>query len=104
MPGIQNRGRADGLQWDLRFLHAGEWNLHTSKADLARGRSGAGVVIAGDGESHQCSHVARHFKIRIAVVDPSMNALCSAVGKRNVGVDDDAVVVEVDGDGDGFGL
>jgi hypothetical protein len=46
--------------------------------------------------------VTRDIKIRIAVIDPGMNALRGAVRECEVDINNDAVVVDGCRNGDGF--
>ena len=68
-----------GLQRNFRLFHSGERDLHSANGDLMRRRRGAGLVVAGDVEPHQRGGTPRHFKIGIAVVDPSTDASGRAV-------------------------
>jgi len=106
LDGLKGSG-ADWLERDFYFFDAPEWDWHAvlriAEHDSGGRRRGAGFVVACDVESHESGGAARHGEIGIAVVDPSANALSGAVGKWEIDVDDDAVVVECDGEGDRFG-
>ncbi len=52
------------------------------------------LSITNNIKSHQPSHALAHRKLRIAVVHPGPHALRWAIGKRNIGFDHNAIVIE----------
>ena len=89
-----------GFQGNLCSFDIRERDAHSADDHRWRRRGRAFMVIAGNRESQQRSQAAGKIEIRIAVIDPGTNAHARAVGERDVGTDDHAIVIDSSGDSD----
>src|SRR5262249_8577449 len=85
---------------NLGFFHAVKRNLHIADQDLFWRSSATRLPAADTSKAVRSYKFVGHQKFGIAVVNPGADALCGAVLRPDLNVDDDSVVVDNGGDGD----